>query len=127
MAQVVSPFCHLDYNPSHFPDRSTNGGWDYLPWFLDQVRQRSTNTNERLLDYFTVHYYPKGGEFGNDVSSDMQLNRNRSTRSFWDTNYIDASWINSVVKLVVTSLFPPRRPIRMSLVLSLRCVQLTGP
>jgi len=91
---------HKDYNPSHFPDRSTNGGWDYLPWFLDQARQRATNTNQRLLDYFTVHYYPQGGEFGNDVSSGMQLTRNRSTRSLWDANYLETSWINSVVSLI---------------------------
>src|SRR5262249_1842696 len=55
---------------------------------------------QRLLDYFTVHYYPQGGEFGNDVSSSMQLLRNRSTRSLWDTNYVDATWINSAVQLV---------------------------
>ncbi len=85
---------------TYFPDRSTNGGWDYLPWLLDQFHQRATNTNQRLLDYFTVHYYPQSGEFGNDVSTSMQLLRNRSTRSLWDTNYVDASWINSVVMLI---------------------------
>jgi len=82
------------------PDRNANGGWDYLPWLLDQFRQRATNTNQRLLDYFTVHYYPQSGEYGNDTSSAMQLLRNRSTRSLWDTNYVDASWINSVVMLI---------------------------
>jgi hypothetical protein len=91
---------HGDYNPAHFPDRGTNGGWDYLPWFLDQARQRATNTGQRLLDVFTVHYYPQGNEFGNDTSSTMQLLRNRSTRSLWDTNYVDPTWIGSVVKLV---------------------------
>src|SRR3974390_505185 len=30
----------------------------------------------------------------------MQTLRNRSTRSLWDTNYVDASWINSVVMLL---------------------------
>src|SRR6476660_6948629 len=30
----------------------------------------------------------------------MQLLRNRSTRSLWDTNYTDASWIGSVVMLI---------------------------
>jgi hypothetical protein len=29
-----------------------------------------------------------------------QLARNRSTRALWDTNYVDASWINSIVKLI---------------------------
>jgi hypothetical protein len=91
---------HGDYNPAHFPDRGTNGGWDYLPWFLDQARQRATSTGQRLLDVFTVHYYPQGNEFGNDISTTMQLLRNRSTRSLWDTNYVDPTWIGSVVKLI---------------------------
>ena len=82
------------------PDRNANGGWDYVPWFLDQLRQRATNTNQRLLDYFTLHYYPQGAEYGNDTSSAAQLTRNRSTRSLWDTNYVDASWINSIVMLI---------------------------
>jgi len=85
---------------SSLPDRAANGGWDYLPWLLDQLHQRATNTNQRLLDCFTVHYYPQGGEYGSDTSTSMQLLRNRSTRSLWDTNYVDATWINQVVKLI---------------------------
>jgi len=92
---------HKDYDPAHFPDRGTNGGWDYGPWLLDQFRQRATNTNQRLLDCFTLHIYPQGGiEYGSDVSTATQLGRNRSTRALWDTTYVDASWINSVVKLI---------------------------
>jgi hypothetical protein len=95
-----------------FPDRTANGGWDYLPWLLNQFRQKATNTNQRLLDYFTVHYYPQSGEYGSDTSTAMQLTRNRSTRSLWDTNYVDASWINSVVMMIprlknwVTNYYP---------------------
>ena len=88
-----------NYNPAQFPDRGTNGGWDFAPWFLDQVRQRSTNTGQRLLDVFTVHWYPQGGEFEGD-SAFLQALRNRSTRSLWDTNYTDESWINTRVKLI---------------------------
>jgi hypothetical protein len=91
---------HSDYTPSHFPDRSTNGGWDYGPWLLDQFRQREIATGRRLLDYFTYHIYPQGGDGGNDVSTSTQLLRNRSTRSLWDTNYVDESWIGSVIKLI---------------------------
>jgi hypothetical protein len=88
------------YGWSYLPDRSTNGGWNYLPWLLNQLHQRATNTNQRLLDYFTVHCYPQSGEFSSDISTSTQLLRNRSTRSLWDTNYVDASWINSVVELI---------------------------
>ncbi|HVO95692.1 MAG TPA: glycoside hydrolase family 44 protein [Terriglobales bacterium] len=85
---------------SVLPDRNTHGGWDYLPWLLDQLRQSNLATGKRLLDVFTVHYYPHGGEFSNDVSNAMQLRRNRSTRSLWDPNYVDETWINDRVRLV---------------------------
>ena len=85
---------------SYLPDRSNHGGWDYLPWLLDQLRQYNATTGQRLLDVFTVHYYPQGGEFSTDVSTAMQLRRNRSTRSLWNPNYVDESWINDRVQLV---------------------------
>ncbi len=85
---------------SSLPDRNNHGGWDYLPWLLDQLRQNNTSTGQRLLDVFSVHYYPQGGEFSNDTSSAMQLRRNRSTRSLWDPNYKDETWINDYVKLI---------------------------
>lgn len=89
-----------DWNPAHFPDRGTNEGWDYLPWLLDQARQHELATGRRLLDVLTVHFYPQGGEFGNDTSASRQERRNRSTRALWDPNYVDPTWINSVVKLI---------------------------
>ena len=85
---------------SFMPDRSNHGGADYLPWLLDQLRQNHTSTGRRLLDVFTVHYYPQGGEFSDDVSTAMQLRRNRSTRSLWDPAYVDETWINDRVRLI---------------------------
>ena len=69
---------------SFLPDRSNHGGADYLPWLLDQLRRNHTATGLRTLDVFTVHYYPQDNEFSDDVSTAMQLRRNRSTRSLWD-------------------------------------------
>jgi PKD repeat protein len=83
-----------------FPDKQAHGNWDYLPWLLDQMRQYEATNGKRLLDVFSVHYYPQGGEFGDDTSINMQLTRNRSTRSLWDPNYVDPTWINSTVMLV---------------------------
>jgi len=82
------------------PDRTAHGGWDNLPWLLDQLRQRAASSGQRLLDVFSVHYYPQGGEYGDDISTAMQLRRNRSTRSLWDPSYVDESWISDVVRLV---------------------------
>jgi hypothetical protein len=94
-----------DQQNSGFHDRNNNGGWDYCPWLLSQFYQRATNTQQRLLDVFTLHCYPQGGEFSSDVSASMQLLRNRSTRQLWDTNYVDASWVgqqpaNNILMLI---------------------------
>src|SRR5215510_5550822 len=82
------------------PDRANHGGADYLPWLLSALKQNETANGRRLLDVFTVHYYPQGGEFSDDVSTAMQLRRNRSTRSLWDPAYVDETWINDKVRLI---------------------------
>jgi hypothetical protein len=90
-----------DYNPADYPDRKAHGGWDFGPWFLSQVQQRSQAAGRRLLDVFTLHCYPQEGNVGNNaVDSATELLRNQSTRVFWDTNYVDPSWINSVIALI---------------------------
>jgi hypothetical protein len=89
------------YGASHnwqTPDHDAHG--DYIPYLLDELHQHETSTGERLLDGLTLHFYPQSGEFGNDTSTDMQLRRNRSTRSLWDPSYVDESWINDTVKLI---------------------------
>ncbi len=93
---------------SNLPDRAAHGGQDYLPWLLGQLRQNDQQTGARSIDVFTVHYYPQGSQalglgseaFSNDVSPNMSNLRNRSTRSLWDPNYTDASWINDKVRLI---------------------------
>ena len=85
---------------SNLPDRAAHGGWDYLPWLLDQLRRQSATDGRRLLDIFSVHYYPQGGEFSDVVTQSMQLLRNASTRSLWDPGYVDQSWIADRVQLV---------------------------
>lgn len=104
---------------SYLPDRAAHGGTDYLPWLLQELKTRSDIDQRRVIDAFTVHYYPQGGEFwpADDVSTTMQLRRNRSTRSLWDPNYTDETWINDKVKLIprlrnwVDSYYYPGTPI----------------
>jgi hypothetical protein len=90
-----------DYNPADYPDRTAHGGQDFGPWFLSQVQQRSQAAGRRLLDVFTLHCYPQEDNVGGDaVDSATELLRNQSTRQFWDTNYVDPSWIDSVIALI---------------------------
>ncbi len=81
---------------SSLPDRTNHAGQDYLPWLLSALK----TDGRHLLDVFSVHYYPQGGEFSNDVSTTTQLLRNKSTRSLWDPNYVDTSWIGTNVMLI---------------------------
>lgn len=85
---------------SNLPDRTAHGGWDYLPWILARIHEHEQRSGRKLIDVFTVHYYPQGGEYSNDVSESMQLRRNRSTRSLWDPSYTDETWIADEVQLV---------------------------
>jgi PKD repeat protein len=83
-----------------YPDRAAHANMDYMPWLLDQLRQYDVAHGTHVIDVFSLHYYPQGGEFGNDTSTAMQQTRNRSTRSLWDPNYVDATWINDKVDLI---------------------------
>ncbi len=93
----------LWYAPTHnytYPDRAAHNNMDYAPWLLQQFKNYEMQNGRRLLDVFTLHFYPQGGESGDDVSTAIQQKRNRSTRSLWDPNYTDESWINNQVKLI---------------------------
>lgn len=82
------------------PDRAAHGGMDYVPWLLQRIRQEEQATGTKLLDVFSLHYYPQSGEYSNDASTTMQRLRNESTRSLWDPAYTDKSWIADKVQLI---------------------------
>jgi hypothetical protein len=83
-----------------YPDREAHGGMEYLPWLLDQLHKHDAETHQRSLDVFSVHFYPQGGDGGDDVSPKIQMLRNRSTRALWDPAYQDESWIKASVHLI---------------------------
>lgn len=98
-----------------FPDhQGTQGGLDYIPWLLTQWKA------SRAVDVVSVHFYPQGAEFGNDVSTATQLLRNRSTRQLWDPNYVSESWIGAPVYLIprlkswVTSYYVAGTPVAIT-------------
>jgi len=81
---------------TNLPDRTNvMGGEDYIPWLLRQWKAAG-----HPIDVLSVHFYPQGGEYGNDVSTATQLLRNRSTRQLWDPKYVSESWIDANVDLI---------------------------
>jgi hypothetical protein len=78
-------------------DRDAHGGVWFAEWYLQQMRAYEQQNGVRILDYFDEHYYPiaEGGCIALCPTGDAkaQALRLRSTRSLWDTTYVDESWI----------------------------------
>lgn len=84
----------LDVENDNNADRNAHGGVAYYDWLLQQAKAYEQQNGKRIIDVWTAHYYPQSGEFwSSDTSASMQNLRNRSTRSLWDPNYVDESWI----------------------------------
>ena len=98
LAQAMGDFtCYP--NP---PDRPNRGGMDYVAFLLAQLRAQEVLTGRRLLDVFSLHYYPQGnGVFAGATDDATQDLRSRSTRSFWDPTYVDESFIKDQAEPVV--------------------------
>ncbi len=93
------------YQASHggswavMPDKKAHGDAEFFPWILDQLRLHDQKTGGKLVDIASFHYYPQEGNDA-DVSEAMQLRRNRSTRSLWDTHYKAESWVNDYIAML---------------------------
>jgi hypothetical protein len=82
-------------------DRNAHGNMDYQAWLLQALKANNDATGKRLLDVFSLHYYPQYSEFSQgDSSTAAQLKRNESTRDLWDPNYVSSSWIANTIKLI---------------------------
>ena len=83
------------------PDRKAHGDEPFLPWFLKSMRKRDEAAGKRTLDVLDIHYYPQAtGVYSQRADRATQKMRLRSTRSLWDANYRDESWIGDTVELI---------------------------
>ncbi|EFI28340.1 hypothetical protein CC1G_13870 [Coprinopsis cinerea okayama7 len=74
-------------------DTEAHNNTDFLPWFLQQMRDLEGQHGKRLLDYLDIHYYFQPDTSAEDAAA--KALRLRMTRSLWDETYIDESWIGS--------------------------------
>jgi hypothetical protein len=81
---------------SKFPDhQGEQNGLAYIPWLLKEWKKSG-----HPVDVLSVHFYPQGAEFSDDISTKTRLLRNRSTRQLWDKAYKSESWIAAPVYLI---------------------------
>jgi hypothetical protein len=92
------------------PDRRAHGDAPLLAWYLQKLSEHEKKTGVRILDVLDVHLYPQadgvqgpdgqGGDGGGQTDRKTNELRFRTTRSLWDRDYVDESWINEAVYLV---------------------------
>jgi hypothetical protein len=93
------------------PDRMAHGDVPFAPWYLRQMQAYQQANGVRLLDYFDLHYYPQANGVSLSPAGDLttQALRLRSTRSLWDPDYADESWINGTEGGPAVRLIPRMR------------------
>jgi hypothetical protein len=79
-------------------DYQAHGNVAFVPWYLQQMKAYEQVNGVRLVDYLDLHYYPQANHValssaGNPATQALRL---RSTRSLWDSTYVDESWIDDM-------------------------------
>ena len=100
-AQLTGPVmcCWYDYWRTA-PGPDDGSGQQFLEWFLTRVREHDEGAGVRTIDVVDVHFYPQTGVFNEDVDPETNARRLRSTRSLWDPDYVDESWINDRIAFI---------------------------
>jgi hypothetical protein len=81
-------------------DASDDANYSSDHWFVDSylkhMQQASVSAGKRLLDVFSVHWYPDvnvPGIFTGDTTLMANLERMQCPRTLWDSSYTSNSWI----------------------------------
>ncbi|MEM8858744.1 MAG: glycoside hydrolase family 44 protein, partial [Chloroflexota bacterium] len=90
------------HSPEGNADRMSHGDTPFLEWYLQQMATYELENGTRILDYLDLHYYPQAENVTLKPAGDLatQQRRLRTTRSLWDPNYGDESWILEPVYLL---------------------------
>jgi hypothetical protein len=82
------------------PGPQDGGDRDFLSWFLDGLKRSDDASGQRSIDYLDVHYYPQSDVFNDKDDAETNARRLRSTKSLWDPNYTDESWIATRIRFI---------------------------
>ena len=100
-AKLTGPVicCWFDYWETA-PGPADGSDEDFLSWFLRGVRAHDEQYGKRTLDAVDVHYYPQSPVFNDETDAETNALRLRSTRSLWDPDYVDESWIDTPIEFI---------------------------
>lgn len=73
----------------------------FISRYLKGARKAEHLSGIKIIDFLDVHYYPQfKGVHSDENNQDIRRKRIESTRSLWDFNYVDGSWVEQPVYLV---------------------------
>jgi Glycoside hydrolase family 44 len=110
-AMVTGPvvwYPNFDYSPldrgtdnfATHADFNAHGGVPFMQWWLSEVQKHDALAGRRSLDVLDLHYYPQGLKNSDYNTPAIAAQLLRMTRSLWDPNYTDESWVNRKVRLI---------------------------
>jgi hypothetical protein len=100
-AALTGPALCCWYDYWHIaPGPADGGDDDFVAWFLDGLKAADDASGKRSIDYLDVHYYPQSDVFNEKDNAETNARRLRSTRSLWDPDYTDESWIDTEIRFI---------------------------
>jgi hypothetical protein len=81
-------------------DRRAHGDVPLIEFYLRKLHEYEQRSGTRVLDVVDLHFYPAfedGTPRTEDAKDPLRL---RSTRSLWDPDYVDESWIHEKIRLL---------------------------
>jgi hypothetical protein len=85
-------------------DKSSHGGLDFLPWWLNDVYWSDQVAGTRSVDIFDIHAYPNGPDTSSYTQAQKQAAAIRVYRDWWDPTYVSES--GTVNQTATTSIQP---------------------
>lgn len=89
-------------------DLEAHGSVWFAEWYLQQMKAYEQQHGIRILDYFDEHFYPEQPNIALSPAGDAktQALRLRSTRSLWDSSYIqEGTWLGKYPPLQIIPRF----------------------
>lgn len=83
-------------------DKTSHGGIDFLPWWLNEIYWRDQVAGARSLDMFDLHAYPDASTTGLTLAQERALAVS-IYRDYWDSTYQVQSALNSEFQYATTT------------------------
>ncbi|MFN7990335.1 MAG: glycoside hydrolase family 44 protein [Thermoanaerobaculia bacterium] len=86
------------------PDAAAHGNQPFSAWWLAQAKAYEQAHGVRLVDYFSLHYYPQGDAVAlsdpNGDTAATQALRLRALKELYDPGWVSESWIDQPIDLI---------------------------